>query len=795
MQTSVGGCMLVVLSALLCSIGTAEAQSTSDDSGSQRILPLPEGKLSDVQTQMQLLQRLRSLVASSDGTEKSELPSPVDSLKIDDKQLEQLQQALKKLQEQLPPGVTPPDLDSIPKEQLDEAMANPAMQQQLKKMLEQFSKDGLLPKNNGDASDSPLPPVPRRRGQSPVQPLAQQPEQVPPSVPPGEKSWESLKDAMKKLSEIAQGGNNQSPQNDDGGPGVHAPEDGDDASPRTSPKRGSGDERQPRTDQPRTEQPRTEQPRADQPRTDRKDAEPNDVEPREGDPVGDEAGNRETQQPSLQAFQDLLERFKDSQRNQPPSGDGTSGSEPDETRLPEVRPGMRSPRTEEDGSAPAPDASKRVIRRPDRATPVEPPANSGPKTSEQGEVFPPAEMPSSNQPPSSAGKSDLRVPQSNQQPQDSSGNDSSEKPMPSVSEFLKEQFRRGFPTPDTKEGTPDSKSSGGNERPQSSMPGDSRRNDSAQPGSPGVAPGTNQSKIDIQRELQKRGVRGTLDKLIQNAKEETKARQLAQKQVEQQSQLDSLAGQPGNPGGLPGTEPGQPGNTTGPGGQNGTPGDAGLQKSLTDLLSGMDDNMEDIVKDAKFKDQSGESPRSDNSAWQQAPRDSDSRVNKWNDAASDFLSDLSKAPSAPAAPRSSSAGGSPISADAPLAIGSFFLVGLGLLGIAAVAAFLMRRPLLKLVSDVTGIASPGRVRQPSEIRSREDVISAFHELALNPAKLVESWWTHRAAATKLAAESPQQGHAVQTLAEIYEQARYLPDDVELPADKIQSARTALAECR
>ena len=776
MRTSVGGCMLVVLLTLLCSTGTAEAQSVSGDSGSQRILPLPEGKLSDVQTQMQLLQRLRSLVASSDDTEKSELPSPADSPKIDDKQLEQLQQALKKLQEQLPPGVTPPDLDSIPKEQLDEAMANPAMQQQLKKMLEQFSKDGFLPKNDGDASNSPLPPVPHRRGQSP----AQQPGQAPPSERPGEKSWESLKDAMKKLSEIAQGGNNKIPQNDNGSPGVDAPEDGDDASPRTPPKRGSGDERQPRTEQPRT---------------DRKDAEPNDVEPREGDPVGDEAGNRETPQPSLQAFQDLLERFKDSQRNQQPSGDGTNGPEPDETRLPEVRPGMRSPRTEEDGRAPAPDASKRVIRRPDRATPVEPPVKSGPRTSERGEVFPPAEMPSSNQPPSSAGKSDPRVPQSDQQPQDLSGNGSSEKPMPSVSEFLKEQLRRGFPTPDPKEGTSDSKTSGGNERPKSSMPHDSRRNDSAQPGSPDETPGTNQSKIDIQRELQKRGVRGTLDKLIQNAKKETKARQLAQKQAEQQSQLDSLAGQPGNPGGLPGTEPGQPGNTTGPGGQNGTPGDAGLQKSLTDLLSGMDDNMKDIVKDAKFKDQSGESPSSDNSAWQQAPRDSDSRVNKWNDAASDFLSDLSKAPSAPAAPQSSSAGGSPISADTPLAIGSFFLVGLGLLGIAAIAAFLMRRPLLKLVSDVTGIASPGRVRQPSEIRSREDVISAFHELALNPAKLVESWWTHRAAATKLAAESPQQGHAVQTLAEIYEQARYLPDDVELPADKIQSARTALAECR
>jgi hypothetical protein len=85
--------------------------------------------------------------------------------------------------------------------------------------------------------------------------------------------------------------------------------------------------------------------------------------------------------------------------------------------------------------------------------------------------------------------------------------------------------------------------------------------------------------------------------------------------------------------------------------------------------------------------------------------------------------------------------------------------------------------------------------QPSEIQTRADVIAAFHDLALSPRQAVESWWTHRAAAQKLGAESPQSRQAVDTLAEIYEQARYLPDDVELPADRIQSARTALAECR
>ena len=245
----------------------------------------------------------------------------------------------------------------------------------------------------------------------------------------------------------------------------------------------------------------------------------------------------------------------------------------------------------------------------------------------------------------------------------------------------------------------------------------------------------------------------------------------------------------------PGTEAGQPGSTGRQDARVKRPADKGLQNSLTDLLEGMGDKLEGIIKDAKFKEQTVESRQPRNSTSQQSPRDSDSRMNKWNAAASDFLSDLSKAPSAPAASRSSSGGEGSDFAAAPLAIGSLVLVGLGLLGILAAVAFLMRRPLLKLVSDATGVGVSPRVLQPSEIRSREDVISAFHELALNPKQLVESWWTHRAAATRLAVESPQQGNAVQTLAEIYEQARYLPDDVELPAAKIQSARTALAECR
>ena len=758
MRSHCGAFIFCGLLTLLCVSGTANAQQVPEDSSSQRILPLPEGKLSDLQTQMQLLHRLRSLVAASEDTEKPDKPTPEDASNIDDKQLEQLQQALKKLQDQLPPGIKPPDLQSIPKEQLDEAMSNPAVQHQLKKMLEQFSKDGLLPKNGNGADNSQLPPIPRRPEQPSTRPSENQPQ--PPQ--PDKQSWQSLKDAMKKLSDIAQGGKEKSPENDKTNQDADTPANGDKLLPGPSPQRKSGDEPQPR-DTP--------------PRTDRSDAERGESEP------SDQVSNNETQQPSLKAFQDLLERYKNSQRNQP-SNDGTDQPGLDDKRLPEVRPGMRSPRTESGsensrGSV-RPESSKRVMRRPDRATPDGPPVNSVPGTLEQSDVISPAENLPRNSPPSPTGHDeDTEVP-GERQFENFPESRSSEDLLPSVSEFLKDQLRKGLLTPGNDGSTQDLRSLATNDSPDVTPRSNLNRSKTPPSRMPNEGTRTEQSGVDIRNELEKRGLRGTLEKLIEKAKEESKA--------QQNLQQEAVAGQPG-------IDVPQPDHTGSQNTQLKTPGDSGLQKSLADLLSGLDDDMQDIVKDAKFKDRSADSKQPRDSPRQQSPTDSDSRLNKWNDAASDFLSDLSTAPQAPTPSRSIPGDGSPVSADSPLAMVSFLLVGLGLLGLVAVLAVLMRRPLLNLVSDATGITGPKRVFKTREIRSREDVIAAFHELALSPQRLVESWWTHRAAAQKLAAELPQQGQAVQTLVEIYEQARYLPDDIELPADKIQSVRTALAECQ
>ena len=818
---------------------SAFAQQRSVDSLSQRILPLPESELSDSQTQMELLKRLRSLIAGHEEAAKEadakadDSPGTKNAPAIDEQQLDQLQQALKNLQDQLPPGIKPPELDSIPKEQLDQAMSNPAVQQQLKKMLEQFSKDGLLPKtdNSGDKSQSPtLPrpngPLPKTAAptspfdrpsaleprfsaepESTRPPESQGQQETPkadseePQPKPAEKSWQSLKDAMKKLADIAQGEKNA--------PRDTPPHNGDGQTPDISEMPSD-----PKSDSPNGNSPQGDPPATDEP----------------------ERGDSEKKEQSLKTLQDLLERFKNSQRDQP-NGNLAEGAGPqinnddfpsdkgtdDNSASPATDSAAQRPqngRSTVTPSSPSSDASNRVLRRTDRSSPMIPPPGTAPRSSQQGEVFPPMPLPprasvpqrspvpqNPVQPPQL--QPDRAEPRTGLEPQNERSSPTSpEAPssglFPSVSEFIKEQIQKGLSTPADEDGVAKSntqpqnprpgdmnaggsKSSGAGSRNSSNRnPGstDNVRNGNAPSGVPGFEKNSPPPDLDVRKELENRGFRGTFERIVQKAKEESRARQ----------QQESVAGQAGI---TPGPQdlsvvPARPSGGTP------APNDAGMQKSLGDLLSGLDDDLQDIAKDAKFNTPPMDDAQSRNPSTQSPSPNSDSSLGKIRDAASGFFSDLSKAPQATAPPspsNSGSGGGSVLATDAPFAIGSIFFVACALIGVGGMIAYLMRKPLMKLVTDATGVTRGHSKLQPGEIQTRADVIAAFHDLALSPRQAVESWWTHRAAAQKLGAESPQSRQAVDTLAEIYEQARYLPDNVVLPADRIQSARTALAECR
>lgn len=80
---------------------------------------------------------------------------------------------------------------------------------------------------------------------------------------------------------------------------------------------------------------------------------------------------------------------------------------------------------------------------------------------------------------------------------------------------------------------------------------------------------------------------------------------------------------------------------------------------------------------------------------------------------------------------------------------------------------------------------------PRHLRNRRDVVHAFHALAARFPEILHDWWPHRRAAVALARVNPGQQEAIETLAGLYEEARYLPEESEFSEQQLESARRAL----
>lgn len=80
------------------------------------------------------------------------------------------------------------------------------------------------------------------------------------------------------------------------------------------------------------------------------------------------------------------------------------------------------------------------------------------------------------------------------------------------------------------------------------------------------------------------------------------------------------------------------------------------------------------------------------------------------------------------------------------------------------------------------------------IRTRADVIRAFHRMVSRTSQPVASWWTHRYVARRLTEATPQLAAAMADLSSVYEQARYMPPEAELSPEQISRVCGALREC-
>lgn len=84
---------------------------------------------------------------------------------------------------------------------------------------------------------------------------------------------------------------------------------------------------------------------------------------------------------------------------------------------------------------------------------------------------------------------------------------------------------------------------------------------------------------------------------------------------------------------------------------------------------------------------------------------------------------------------------------------------------------------------------------PSELKERSDIVLAFHALTARHPNETRIWWTHSRAAAVLAEAKPERSSALKALAELYEQSRYLPENVVLTDRELDRAREALRRCR
>ena len=172
-----------------------------------------------------------------------------------------------------------------------------------------------------------------------------------------------------------------------------------------------------------------------------------------------------------------------------------------------------------------------------------------------------------------------------------------------------------------------------------------------------------------------------------------------------------------------------------------------------------------------------------------------STLNSVTKAAGNLLSDIATAPAPrPATVRSSNAATTRGSADSQGA-GSRSTIGLLMLLAVLGLAWYFVPQLLAAMNGPRLAENPlGGGMRLIDIRTRGDVVRAFHQYALRPATSASTWWTHREVERQVADETPALRPTIQTLADLYEQARYLPDDADFTPDQIGTARRALEQC-
>lgn len=289
--------------------------------------------------------------------------------------------------------------------------------------------------------------------------------------------------------------------------------------------------------------------------------------------------------------------------------------------------------------------------------------------------------------------------------------------------------------------------------------------------------------MDVRSELEQRGFAETLRQLVDQARRDT----------EQEIAMQNQAGAAG--GGAGGNQPA--GGTT-PGGAQAPQGPA-LQSDPTGMAAAVSNALSNPPRGSPSPGgQSGVPGNPSASPPLQQPSQARSTLNHVSESANKVLSNLLTPPEpVPVTPpkiggtMATPSGGPQIGGAGSRSVMWLMLI----LVIAAAAWYFVPRMVMSMneSSQIEGLAA-ARIH-PAEIRTRRDIVRAFHQFALRPLTPVADWWTHRQVEQQVATSTPSLEPAIHQLAEIYEQARYQPEDLVFTPDQIGAARRALEACQ
>lgn len=668
---------------------------------SHRRLELPRNSPSQPQEQLaRLLQYFQSV--------KGETPTPgsKESGGPDELNLASLKQALGP---QLG-GM----LDSLPPNAVNEAMKDPAIRNQVKDMLQQFSKDGTLPdfvnrtpKNrNRPGSETGQPNQTGNRNKNAQQPSGRNPpplrsqgtrrDNPQPSETADQSPQERLAELIEKLRE-------------------RNPNAGDSRSGEASkkfPRDNTGSNGDPRSNVPESSQ-------------------------------GSPSANSNSERPLTESewedrLRDLMQKQRDSIRRR--QGDETESNE-----QPAPAGNSQGRRQGKTGRSPNPNS---FDGRQAGANQTGGPGNS---SREQG---------ATKSTESSTGKSRRSNGQTNDPSERFNEPSGANDTAPSLSEFLEQM--QGVPTPDLSDfGVNLSAAGQGNQNGSNSRMSGNLLADAMKQMDP------KQLREQAKKALQDEGLRNTLKDILKDAKQSARQE----------------AGSGGGPGNIIAD----------------VAAATGMEDTVLEALGGMTEELVEIAKDAKFpgatpgsktenqqssgSTSNGESKTS--TANENGSSEEKSVFSQFTESASSAIKNFSQTPEA-------AASGSVTPDILPdLGGGSVSTLMFALLLIVGLIACLFVGSRLMPVTEAETSEQVLAKLIKQGIRSREDVIRAFHQFALKPPHETQDWWTHSRVVDTVVQQYPQHSARIQILAALYEQARYFPDETEFTDAQIQQAAEAV----